>query len=67
VVLGGEYAIGGGALGAAVFVWLRDTIGYNADYWRAVLGIITLVLLLVMPQGLMRLTALFSRHKEARA
>lgn len=67
VVLGGEYAIGGGALGAAAFVWLRDTIGYNADYWRAVLGGITLVLLLAMPQGLMRLPALFSRNREAKA
>jgi branched-chain amino acid transport system permease protein len=67
VVLGGEYAIGGGALGAAVFVWLRDTIGYNADYWRAALGAITLALLLLMPQGLMRLPGLFSRNRETAA
>ena len=66
VVMGGEYAIGGGALGAAVFVWLHDTIGYNAEYWRAVLGAITLLLLLVMPQGLARLRQLVLRFRGYR-
>ncbi|MDF2370687.1 MAG: ABC transporter permease [Rhizobiaceae bacterium] len=67
VVLGGEYAIGGGMLGAVVFVWLRDTIGYNAEYWRAVLGVITIFLLLVLPQGLaslLRFTESLKRAKE---
>lgn len=52
VVLGGEHAVAGAVLGASIFVWLRDTIGLNAEYWRAVLGVITLALLLLMPQGL---------------
>ncbi|WP_431015317.1 ABC transporter permease [Bradyrhizobium pachyrhizi] len=56
VVLGGEHAIGGAALGATLFVWLRDTLGIDAEYWRALLGILTLALLLLMPQGLARLT-----------
>jgi branched-chain amino acid transport system permease protein len=56
VVLGGEHAIGGAALGASLFVWLRDTIGLDAEYWRALLGAITLALLLLMPQGLAHLT-----------
>jgi len=56
VVLGGEHAIGGAALGASIFVWLRDTVGLDAEYWRALLGIITLALLLLMPQGLAHLT-----------
>ncbi|MFT4116016.1 ABC transporter permease [Bradyrhizobium sp.] len=55
VVLGGEHAIAGAMLGASIFVWLRDTIGLNAEYWRAVLGLITLALLLLMPQGLAHL------------
>jgi branched-chain amino acid transport system permease protein len=56
VVLGGEHAIGGAALGASIFTWLRDVIGIDAEYWRAILGVITLALLLLMPQGLARLT-----------
>ncbi len=52
VVLGGEHAVAGAVLGASIFVWLRDTIGLNAEYWRAALGVITLALLLLMPQGL---------------
>jgi Branched-chain amino acid ABC-type transport system, permease components len=63
VVLGGEFAIGGGALGAAAFVWLRDTIGYNADYWRAVLGVVTLFLLLVLPEGLVSLFRVVDRMR----
>ena len=55
VMLGGEQAIAGAVLGASIFVWLRDTIGLNAEYWRAVLGLITLALLLSMPQGLAHL------------
>lgn len=55
VVLGGEHAVAGAVLGASIFVWLRDTIGLNAEYWRAVLGFITLALLLLMPQGLAHL------------
>lgn len=66
VVLGGEFAIGGGALGAAVFVWLRDTIGYNAEYWRAALGAITIFLLLVLPQGLASLVHVAARIRGGR-
>ncbi len=55
IMLGGEQAIAGAMLGASIFVWLRDTIGLNAEHWRAVLGIITLALLLLMPQGLAHL------------
>jgi branched-chain amino acid transport system permease protein len=55
VVLGGEHAIAGAVLGASILVWLRDTIGLNAEYWRAALGLITLALLLLMPQGLAHL------------
>lgn len=64
VVLGGEHAIGGAILGAGAFVWLRDTIGYSAEYWRAVLGAITLVLLLIVPQGLAGLLRLIPTLRE---
>jgi branched-chain amino acid transport system permease protein len=66
VVLGGEFAIGGAALGAGVFVWLHDTIGYNAEYWRAALGVITLGLLLLMPQGLAQLGRLVFQFRGAK-
>ena len=55
VVLGGESSLGGAVIGAGIFTWLRDAIGVDAQYWRALLGVITLALLLLMPQGLAHL------------
>jgi branched-chain amino acid transport system permease protein len=39
-------------VGAVTFTWLQDTIARNTDYWRALLGGIILILVLVFPMGL---------------
>jgi branched-chain amino acid transport system permease protein len=45
-------SLAGPIVGAVVFTWLQDTIIRATDYWRAVFGVVILVLVLVFPQGL---------------
>jgi branched-chain amino acid transport system permease protein len=52
VLLGGVQSLSGPVAGAAVFTWLQDAIARNTDYWRALLGIAILVLVLAFPQGM---------------
>ena len=52
VLLGGVQTLAGPVVGAAVFTWLQDTIIRATDYWRALLGAIVLLLVLVFPQGI---------------
>ena len=40
------------AVGAVVFTWLHDTVARNTEYWRAMLGAIILILVLLFPQGI---------------
>ncbi len=52
VLLGGVQTLAGPLVGAAAFTWLQDTVARSTDYWRALLGAIMLVLVLLFPQGL---------------
>lgn len=52
VLLGGVQTLTGPIVGAFAFTWLQDTVGRNAEYWRAVLGAIILVLILLFPGGI---------------
>jgi branched-chain amino acid transport system permease protein len=52
VLLGGVQTLAGPVVGAAVFTWLQDTIIRATDYWRALLGLIVLVLVVAFPQGI---------------
>jgi branched-chain amino acid transport system permease protein len=52
VLLGGVQTLSGPVVGAAVFTWLQDTIARGTDYWRAMLGVTILVLVLAFPQGI---------------
>ena len=74
VLLGGVQTLAGPLIGAGVFTWLHDTIARETDYWRALLGAIMLLLVLLFPQGLagiaqplQRLVARFSRRVEGQA
>ncbi|MGZ5132729.1 MAG: ABC transporter permease [Caldimonas sp.] len=51
VLLGGVHALSGPWVGAALFTWLQDTVARQTDYWRALLGIVMLALILVFPLG----------------
>ena len=52
VLLGGLQTLAGPIVGAVTFTWLHDTVARNTDYWRAMLGAIILILVLLFPQGL---------------
>ena len=52
VLLGGIQTLTGPIVGAAVFTLLQDTIMRQTEYWRALLGAIILLLVLVFPGGI---------------
>ena len=52
VLLGGLQTVTGPIVGAVSFTWLQDTVARSTEYWRAMLGGIILLLVLVFPQGL---------------
>ena len=51
VMLGGIQTLSGPLWGAALFTWLQDAAARNLDYWRALIGIVILALVLVLPNG----------------
>ncbi|MEI7445595.1 MAG: ABC transporter permease [Burkholderiales bacterium] len=66
VLLGGVQTLAGPIVGAAAFTWLQDWIIRSTDYWRAVLGLAILALVVAFPQGIAgalgpRLEALLER------
>jgi branched-chain amino acid transport system permease protein len=52
VLLGGLNALFGPLIGAAAFTWMQDTLARTTDYWRAAVGVLILVLVLLFPRGL---------------
>jgi branched-chain amino acid transport system permease protein len=52
VLLGGVQTLTGPAWGAALFTWLEDSVSRSIDYWRAALGVVILVLILLFPDGI---------------
>jgi branched-chain amino acid transport system permease protein len=52
VLLGGLQTLSGGAVGAVAFTWLHDAVARNTEYWRAMLGAIILILVMLFPQGI---------------
>lgn len=67
VLLGGIQALSGPVIGAVSFTWLHDLVARNAEYWRAMLGGLILLLVLLFPQGIagyaQSLTRLISRGR----
>ena len=52
VLLGGIQTLTGPLVGALSFTWLHDTVARNTEYWRAMLGAIILLLVLLFPEGI---------------
>lgn len=52
VLLGGVQTLAGPVVGAVSFTWLHEVLVRNTDYWRAVLGGVILLLVLLFPQGI---------------
>ena len=68
VLLGGLQTLAGPVVGAVTFTWLQDAVARNTDYWRALLGGIILLLVLVFPMGIAGFVGqLFDRRKEVDA
>ncbi len=65
VLLGGVQTLSGPVVGAVVFTWLQDTIARNTDYWRALLGMTIIVLVLAFPQGIVGfIRSRFTRRED---
>ena len=52
VLLGGVQTLLGPIVGASVFTWLHDAVARETDYWKAVLGMIILFIVLLFPAGI---------------
>ncbi len=64
VLLGGIQTLTGPIVGASVYATLQDTVMRQTEYWRALLGIIILLLVLAFPQGIVGAAAhLFGKRR----
>ena len=52
VLLGGVQTLAGPVVGAISYTWLQDVMARSTDYWRALLGGVILILVLLFPQGI---------------
>ena len=52
VLLGGVQTLSGPLVGSAVYTWLQDTVARQTEYWRALLGLVVLVIVMAFPQGI---------------
>ena len=52
MLLGGQNALFGPLLGAAVFTWLQDALARWTEYWRACVGIGILLIVMLFPHGI---------------
>jgi len=52
VLLGGVQTLSGPLIGAALFTWLQDEIVRATEHWRALLGLVIVVLVLLFPAGI---------------
>lgn len=52
-LLGGWFTFGGPILGAAIIVSLRTFIGTYTEYWTLILGVILILLIFFLPDGIM--------------
>ncbi len=51
VLLGGVQTLSGPIVGAALFTWLQDTLARHTEYWRGLLGLILLAIVVFLPRG----------------
>ncbi len=65
VLLGGIQTLTGPIVGASFFAVLQDTIMRQTEYWRALLGAIILLLVLVFPSGIVGGIAALANRKRA--
>jgi branched-chain amino acid transport system permease protein len=64
VLLGGVQTLAGPLVGSVLFTWLQDVLMRETDYWRACLGGVILLLVLVFPLGLAGTLRAFLDHRR---
>jgi branched-chain amino acid transport system permease protein len=52
VLLGGVQTLAGPIVGAAALTWLQDTVARETEYWRAMMGGVILLLVVLFPVGI---------------
>ncbi len=52
MLLGGMQQLAGPIVGAAAFTWLHDSVARTTEYWRAWMGAVMLLLIMLFPQGI---------------
>jgi len=52
-LLGGWFTFAGPLLGAAIMVALRTFVGIYTEYWTLILGVILILLIFFLPEGVM--------------
>ncbi len=52
-LLGGWYTFGGPLLGAAIIVSLRTFVGIYTEYWTLILGVVLMLLIYFLPDGVL--------------
>jgi len=52
ILLGGVHQLWGAVLGSALLVWGGAELGQGLDYWRGVLGVVIMVVMVLAPSGL---------------
>jgi branched-chain amino acid transport system permease protein len=65
VLLGGIQTLTGPIVGGSLYAILQDTVMRQTEYWRALLGIIILVLVLAFPQGIAGTFAALWRKRKS--
>ena len=65
VLLGGIQTLTGPIVGASFIAVLQDVVMRQTEYWRALLGVIILVLVLAFPQGIAGAAASLFRGRRA--
>ena len=61
VLLGGMRSLWGAMIGAAIFIFMQDYISTMTEYWEFFVGLVVVLLVLFMPQGVAGLTGLLNR------
>ena len=52
LILGGEISVAGAILGTVIITFLPEWLRFLGDYYQAVFGLLVLVILIVMPNGI---------------
>ena len=52
-LLGGWFTFGGPIVGAAITVSLRNFVGIYTEYWTLILGVLLILLIFFLPEGVM--------------